>query len=220
MQKTTFFALGASIFTLISVFTSCKKEYVDTDETVCFQNDVLPIFQSNCTQSGCHNATDKKKGYDLTSFAGITAKGVKAGDYRRSMMYQVLVIPLGEAAMPQSPYPRLNDEQIATIALWIQQGAKNTSSCGSVCDTSVAKYNTQVKPLLNTYCNGCHATAVADVSGGGTVLDNYASVNDIAPSIVASVKRSNNTMPKNGNKLSDCNISIIDKWIREGALNN
>jgi mono/diheme cytochrome c family protein len=220
MHKTTIFALSATFLTIIAALTSCKKDYVDTETAVCFQSDVLPIFQSNCAQSGCHNATDKKKGYDLTTFAGITAKGVKAGDYKNSNMYQVLVKPFGPEAMPQSPYPRLKTEQIATIALWIQQGAKNTAACGSACDTTVAKYSTQIKPMMDTYCNGCHSTTAADASGGGTVLDTYASVNDIAAAVAASVKRTNNTMPKNGSKLSDCNIKIIDKWIREGALNN
>ncbi len=27
-------------------------------------------------------------------------------------------------------------------------------------------------------------------------------------------------MPKNAAKLSDCNIAIITKWIKEGCLNN
>ncbi|MEY4928153.1 MAG: hypothetical protein RI894_2591, partial [Bacteroidota bacterium] len=74
----------------IVVTTSCKKEYVDAEKTVCFDSEVLPIFQSNCTQSACHNATDKKAGYSLTNYAGITKKGVIAGDYAKSKMYQVL----------------------------------------------------------------------------------------------------------------------------------
>ena len=215
--------LGVSIF-LVGLFittTSCTKEYIDAEQAVCFENEVLPIFQSNCTQSGCHNSTDKEKGYDLSSYATIVKKGIKAGDYKNSEIYKVLVLPFGEEAMPQDPYPRLSTDQITTIALWIEQGAKNTTGCTSACDTTVSKYSTQIAPMMTTYCNGCHS---GSAPSGAIDLTTYSGVKLTvdAGSFVGSIKHETgwSAMPKNANKLSDCNISLVDKWVREGALNN
>ncbi len=140
-------------------------------------------------------------------------------------MYQVLLSP-GPNAMPKSPYSKLNNSDISKIALWIKQGARNTTGCIATCDTTTAKYATDIQPLMNTYC------ASANCHGGSSPaaaidLSNYAGVLAAAQSggLVGSVKfDSNNTgfsnMPKNGTKLSDCNISLITKWVREGAQNN
>ncbi len=202
--------------------TGCKKEYVEADRTVCFDSEVLPIFQSNCTQSGCHNAQDKKSGYILTDYASITRKGIIAGNYAKSKMYQVLIQNGGDEAMPQAPYSKLSVAQISTIALWIKQGAKEITNCTSTCDTSVAKYSTQIKPLMANYCTGgCHS---GSAPSAGIDLSTFTGVQDAAlsGSLLGTIKQEPgfSKMPKNGAKLSDCNISLVAKWVREGALNN
>ena len=204
-------------------FTSvtCTREYVEDLRGVCFDRDVLPIFQSNCTQSGCHNSQDREEGYDLTSYENIVSHGIAPGDYKGSKIYQALV-NIGEARMPQSPYNRLTDAQITTIALWIKEGAQHTTCSDSTnCNTSDAKFSTAVSPILQTYCNGCH--------GGSSPLGNvdyntYAGVK----ATVGNGKRmgsirdqsGDSAMPRDAASLSDCKISIIQAWIDAGALNN
>lgn len=135
---------------------TCTHEYVEDIRGVCFERDVLPIFQSNCTQSGCHNSQDRESGYDLTSYENIVRKGITPGNYRTSQIYKVLVSVA--TPMPQSPYSRLNDAQITNISLWIQDGALNTTcNDSSACNTSNVTYNATIVPILQTYCYGCHA---------------------------------------------------------------
>ena len=52
----------AAIF--IILFSRCTKDIYGPN--ACFNENVLPIFISNCTMSGCHNSKDRKAGYDLT----------------------------------------------------------------------------------------------------------------------------------------------------------
>jgi hypothetical protein len=66
--------LLAVFVSLVMIYqTSCTKDVVVTD--VCFQNDVLPIFVSKCSMSGCHAGTSggnkDSHGYTLTSYEGI-----------------------------------------------------------------------------------------------------------------------------------------------------
>jgi hypothetical protein len=210
------------IFTIGGIaVTGCKKEYVEAGRTVCFDSEVLPILQTNCTQSGCHNATDKKGGYVLTDYSNVIKRGVIAGDYANSKIYEVLIKNAGDEAMPQAPYAKLSITQISSIALWIKQGAKEVTGCTSTCDTSVAKYSTQIQPLMTNYCTGgCHS---GTAPSSGIDLSTFAGVNDAAMSgsLLGSIKGNGfSQMPKNAAKLSDCNISLVEKWVREGALNN
>lgn len=88
------------------------------------------------------------------------------------------------------------------------------------CDTSVVKYSVQITNILNTSCLSCHNGSAA--AGGGIPLGDYASVKAAADdgSLIASVTRSVNTMPKGSARLSDCKIETIRIWIRNGAPNN
>ncbi len=201
---------------------SCTREYVEDLRGVCFERDVLPIFQSNCTQSGCHNSQDREAGYDFTTYDKIVSHGIEPGNYKASKVYEAIVAPFGEEAMPQAPYTRLPDEQISTIALWIDEGAKNTTCPDSgTCNTTDVAFSTSVTPILQQYCNGCHAGS----SPQGNV--NYNTYNGVKATVtngklLASIQHAAGAlaMPQNGNKLSTCNISIIKAWIDAGAPNN
>ncbi|MCU7549473.1 cytochrome c [Chitinophagaceae bacterium LB-8] len=92
---------------------------------------------------------------------------------------------------------------------------------GSTCDTVNIKYATGVVPILQANCYVCHGNGSAE---GSVTLDNYNALK---------TKANNGTllgvithaagypqMPKNGAKLSDCNINKIRSWINNGAQNN
>lgn len=95
------------------------------------------------------------------------------------------------------------------------------------CDSTNVSYSKSVEPILKTNCYRCHSTANSG-SGGGTILDNYAALftNNFVDTtaidggtLLNDVKHIGNPMPKSG-KLSDCDISKIEHWIKEGAKNN
>ncbi len=87
------------------------------------------------------------------------------------------------------------------------------------CDTSNVTYTLSVAPVMAGYCNSCHATGSAS---GNIVTDNYASVVADIARIRGAVNHVSgfSPMPQNGGKLSDCDLSKIDIWIRQGKLKN
>jgi hypothetical protein len=75
---------------------TCTREYIEDLQEVCFERDVLPIFQSNCLQSGWHNSQDRREGYDLTTYDRIVSRGIEPGNYKSSKIYEVLVVAGGD----------------------------------------------------------------------------------------------------------------------------
>ncbi|MFY7998421.1 MAG: c-type cytochrome domain-containing protein [Candidatus Kapaibacteriota bacterium] len=98
----------------------------DSTTTVCFTKDVLPIFQTNCAKSGCHDTQTKQDGYDLSTYSGIM-RGVVANNPSRSSMYTITATSLGSRRMPPPPQTALTDAQRDIISRWINSGAQNTT---------------------------------------------------------------------------------------------
>lgn len=74
---------------------------------------------------------------------------------------------------------------------------------------------------MDTWCIGCHNTASP---GGGFDLSTY---NGVAASVannklLGSIKHMTGfiAMPQGGDKLQDCDINAIEKWINGGFPNN
>ena len=90
-----------------------------------------------------------------------------------------------------------------------------------VCDSVNVTYNNTILPILRDNCYRCHA-------GSQTVapfhLDSYADASAVALSGKMEGAITHNQgfqpMPKDADKLSDCNIAKIIKWIHDGAPNN
>ena len=92
------------------------------------------------------------------------------------------------------------------------------------CDTTVTKFSTEIKPILQSSCLSCHSNSSAQGSGGGIKLQDYADVktNVLNGRLIGSIEHSSgfSSMPKGGGKLTDCNILIIKTWITKGTLND
>lgn len=95
---------------------------------------------------------------------------------------------------------------------------------GTGCDTTVTKFSTEIKPILQSSCLSCHSNSAAQGNGGGIKLQDYADVktNVLNGRLIGSIDHSSgfSSMPKGGGKLTDCNILIIKTWITKGTLNN
>jgi len=189
---------------------------------VCFEREVLPIFQSNCAMSGCH-ASPGQDGYIFTSYETILRKGVDPGRPFNSEIFEKITEDRAEKRMPPPPRTPLTDEQIETIRRWIAEGAKNTkcSGTGGGCDTTNVTFAAVVRPILQNNCTGCHSgsTPPANVR-----LDSYGGARTVALDGrlygVISHSPGYPQMPYNGNKLDDCRIAKIKAWIDMGAPDN
>lgn len=230
MQK--YFLAACAVAILVMAVNACKHEVplqqVNTtpisgpvpNNGVCFESDILPLFQSNCAKSGCHDAITKKEGLILDSYANIMRKDIVPGKADNSKIYKVL-FETGSDKMPPPPNPDLTAAQKALIGKWINEGAKNTVNCAVNCDTTQFKYGANILPILSANCTGCHAGTGAS---GGIDLSNYNNVKTQASNgrLVGSVTHAPgySAMPQNAAKLSECQLTQIKKWVAAGALNN
>ncbi len=94
---------------------------------------------------------------------------------------------------------------------------------GNPCDTANVTFSLSVKPLLQSYCYGCHSNSTSSL-GGNIRLEDYADVKIRADdgSLYGSISHSGgfSTMPLGAAKLQDCKIALVQKWIDTGAPNN
>lgn len=233
-QAFTLFVLTALLFA-----TSCKHDpFADnippgpndttnnggstcSPDTVYFAQQVLPMLQSSCAMSGCHDAVSHKEDVILTSYSSIMATGgIKVNNPQDSKIYK-MIIRSDEERMPPPPASPLSSSQTATLLKWIQQGARNNSCIESVCDTTNVKYASSIKPVIQNYCQGCHS---GSAPSGGIDLSTYQGVFAQASTgkLYGSIShiQGYSPMPKNGSKLSECNLAKFRIWISNGAPDN
>ena len=187
---------------------------------VCFESDVLPIFQTNCAKAGCHDAATHQNNYVLDNYANIVRDGIVPGRATNSEIYKVL-FETGSKKMPQPPNADLTTAQKAIIGKWINEGARNTTNCGTACDTTQFRYAANISVILSTNCTGCHS---GPTPSAGINLSNYFGVRAQATNgrLYGAITHTAgfSPMPKNAAKLSDCQITQVRKWIAAGILNN
>jgi len=237
-SRTSSLMLLTAFFVIIS--NACKHEPLfdnpdpdpdpmDTTKVSCdtsivyFQQQVLPIFQSNCAQSGCHNAQTAQKGIILDSYQNIMATGdIKKDKPRDSkIMKKGILEDDPDDIMPPPPAQPLTQTQIALILKWIEQGALNNSCIVTGCDTVDIGYVKHIRPIIVLKCQGCHHPAN---TSGGVNLANYEGVRQVAVDgrLSGAVNHLSGyvPMPQGGAKLPACEITQIEKWVNAGAPNN
>lgn len=91
------------------------------------------------------------------------------------------------------------------------------------CDTSNATFSLTVAPILTQNCAiaSCHDAAS---QAGGYNFTVYADVKTAVESgmFIGDIYQQSgfNPMPKQGSKLSSCDLSKISAWVNAGTLNN
>ncbi|AYQ31731.1 c-type cytochrome domain-containing protein [Runella sp. SP2] len=189
---------------------------------VCFNTAILPLFLANCATSGCHDSKTAEDGYDLTSYEKIVRKGITAGNAKKSKLYQV-IIDTSKERMPPPPSAPFSNDKVQLIANWINQGAKNITceTTGSTNSAQAASYSKHLVPILEYYCTGCHNNTS---QSGNINLVGYTNVLPLAKNgkLYGSITHATGyqPMPSSSLKLSDCQISLVKKWIDSGMLNN
>ncbi len=228
-KSLVFFSLF-SVLVILLVW-SCTKDKtprpVSTTHEPCdptkiyFQTQVMPIFNSNCAMSGCHDATTRQDGVNLSTYEGIRNE-VKPGNPGGSDIMEMITESKEDERMPPPPRPRLSAEQISIISKWIQQGADilvcTVDSAG--CNPTNVSFASDIQTIINTNCIGCHN---ASTLSGGVNLSTYSGVQTVAQSgkLVNAVSQNGQAtpMPPNG-KLPACDIEKIKTWVQEGIRNN
>ncbi|RYE23870.1 MAG: hypothetical protein EOP51_09185 [Sphingobacteriales bacterium] len=91
---------------------------------------------------------------------------------------------------------------------------------GTTCDTSNVTFAQTIKPIIDSKCatSGCHDAATL---AGGYNFTVYGGVRAARNRMVGAITWASgySQMPKGMNKLDDCSIAKITKWINDGAQN-
>ncbi|NJO25891.1 MAG: hypothetical protein HC867_09255 [Bacteroidia bacterium] len=96
------------------------------------------------------------------------------------------------------------------------------SLSGPCTDTAGAvSYSQKVVPLFQQYCYGCHS---GNFPSGNIAMGTYQTDRAIGQNgkLYGSIAHSPgySPMPKASNKMSNCQVALIKKWIDSGMLNN
>ncbi len=115
--------LGAAL-TLIA----CGSRVLADAKNPTYEQDVLPIVKQSC--ANCHGNDKQKGGLNLATYqamkqGGSSGEVVKPGDPGKSRIY-TLAAHLEEPKMPPKGN-KIADGQLATIKLWIEQGARENA---------------------------------------------------------------------------------------------
>ena len=93
----------------------------------------------------------------------------------------------------------------------------------NTCDLSNITYTLDIAPLIDLRCGPCHDDA-SNPLGAGIALMPYNELKPFADggtlTCVINHESTCSPMPKSAGKLPDCEISKIETWIADGALNN
>ena len=245
MSQTRFIALSILVSLSTLLFTFCKHDPLFTPvdpvdpvvpvdpvdsgintgwpcspDTVYFQNQVLPLFISKCTQSGCHDVASHQDGIILTDYERIMSTGkIKAFRPEDSKLYDVLIDTDPDDRMPQPPNQPLSAAEIALVRNWIAQGARNTACNENYvnCDTAGITYANFIQPLLASRCTGCHG---GQNPQGNLRLTTFDEVKVVAlnGALYGALSHAPNysAMPKGGAALPACTLDKIAAWINSG----
>lgn len=207
----------------------CTHEAPDLDqfEAICFEEKILPVFQTGCAVSNCHDSQAAKKGYVFSDYEGIM-EAITAGFPDESKAYQSIIAKGGEKAMP--PDRPLSENERTLIRIWISQGALNTT-CGEPPgqDDEKACFSRDVLPILISSCatTGCHDPVTHEED---LILNSYANLfnneedlvvpgnPELSKIYVVLNKAGEDRMPPSPNApLTEAQKQTIYNWIKEGA---
>lgn len=117
---------SAAVFVLSGCYKN-KTVLFDTGEeitrTVTFSNDIIPILNSSCNVSGCHNAGGKAPDLSAANaYNSLTGAGyINTDNAPASELYMWM---MGKRGTPM-PVSGTNKDYNALVLAWIKQGAQN-----------------------------------------------------------------------------------------------
>lgn len=191
---------------------------------VYFDFQILPILQSNCAFSGCHDAASAEDGVILESYETVMQTAdVEPFNLNDSEIYEVLVDNDLDERMPPVPTASLSSQQINVIATWILQGAEDLECDPNAegCDTEDVSFSNFVFPLLQSHCIGCHGGISPSGGIDFTTHSNvavYANNGKLYGAIAH--EAGFEAMPQGSDQLDECTIDKIKSWVDAGALDN
>ena len=181
-------------------------------DSVCFSEEILPLFISNCAKSGCHDATSAQGGYVLTSYANVIAT-ISGSDLMNSLNGTNGFDIMPPATSP----PALTTAQINLFQKWVNEGMKDGIDCLCTIDTNNVTFSATIFPIIQSNCLGCHSSSIP-------LLTNYSLIKYQLDTgrLYNAINHAGGVppMPLGGSQLSLCRLTAFNKWVHNGAPNN
>jgi hypothetical protein len=188
------------------------------ENLVYFKNTILPLLISRCAQPECHDEFTQEDGVRLDNYNDIMEE-VDAGDLDGSDLWEVINETDPDKFMPPWPNAPLSAQEKQWIRDWIEQGALN-NEC-TTCDSSQFSFATNIWPIVQLHCQGCHSGANPD---GDVLLENYNQIKSLADDgrLMNVLHGANGSplMPYNTLGLPQCYKDQFQHWVDAGAPNN
>jgi len=217
------------ILIFLRIWSCTHDPVLDDLPQICFERDVLPVFQNSCAISHCHDGNGESD-LILNSYVPIS-HAVEPGKPYSSAVYKSITARSGENKMP--PGQPLSIENRIKIRLWIEQGAGLTTCPDTTGQTSdyvnpFACFSRDILPVLSSRCasTGCHD---ALTHREGYVFSSYSTVlTSVVPGKpsesklykVIKFETGEDRMPPAGKpQLTSAEIDSIAAWISYGAFN-
>ena len=105
------------------VATVIPDNKVEVTEPVSFAKDIIPIFNTKCNMSGCHNQGGQIPNLSVT----VSYNSLLNGNYidKSSPANSLLYLKMSGKKGSPMPLTGSNIEYNALVLAWIQQGAKD-----------------------------------------------------------------------------------------------
>jgi hypothetical protein len=220
------------LFLIFPFISLCRHTAnIDSLPIICFEKEVLPVFQNNCAIPGCHDGS--REGRAFNTYTSIRRE-VTPGKPYSSSLYQAIIGSSGGRMMP--PSVPLSLENRTIISAWIEQGA-NLTTCndtttgggggggGGTVGTLRACYTRDIQPVLSSHCamTGCHDISThtdyvfySYSSTMGAVNPGNPSGSKLYQVLLASGEEK--MPPLSKPQLTTAQIDSIRNWISYGAL--
>ena len=168
---------GVFLLLISLIYPACEHDIPELGETIIdgdlepcvedglvhFINDIQPILTSSCAVPGCHDAETPTAQVDLSSYEAVMNTKVREefivvpGNAGQSTLYRALRILDIIVPMPPPFNYQITNQQKNLIKRWINEGATNPNPCVNTgCDTTYFTWAEDIRPIINTYCQGCH----------------------------------------------------------------
>jgi WD40 repeat protein/mono/diheme cytochrome c family protein len=171
----------ACVFSVAGISNGDEPGNVKTDDRpVSFYRQVRPILQRHCV--GCHQPAKRAGKLLLTTFEGFKKGGENGKSFTPGKPAESLVVDYisgDKPEMPRNAKP-LKKEQIALVARWIKEGAKDDTPEAAKDTITAANPPRYVRPPVVTALayspdgkllavSGFHETLLHKADGGGIV---------------------------------------------------
>ena len=122
---------------------------------VDYESEIQPIFDNNC--GNCHLG-NSSGGLNLSNYQNLMSGSddgavVIPGNHEQSILWD----EINSGDMPQGNNPELSDDEIALIALWIDEGAlpEESSDIFGCMDSNAITCDDEIDPLYFPECDTC-----------------------------------------------------------------